>query len=339
MRTVLVTGAGGYIGSVLTRMLLEQGKKVIAFDRFFFGRQTLPEESEQLRVVRGDVRWIGEELLQGVDGVVDLAALSNDPSGELDPEKTWEINHRARARLAGMAKTVGVGRYILPSSCSIYGFQDGLLTEQSPVNPLTTYAQANFQAEQDILPLADKDYCVVVIRQATVYGLSTRMRFDLAINGMVRGFFKNGKIPILRDGAQWRPFVHVRDTCRAMLMLLEAPSEKVNGQVFNIGSDDQNCQIMPLAEMVAQAIGVPFEYEWYGSPDHRSYRVSFHKIAETLGFETNVTPMDGAREIYHALQAGQLDPDDPKSITVQWYRHLMEMQSFLRETEIEGVLL
>lgn len=321
---VLVTGAGGYIGSVLVPMLLETGQEVLAVDRFLFGREVLPPEADGLTVVQEDVRYLQPELLQGVDAVVDLAALSNDPSGELDPEKTWEVNHRARVRLARMAKEAGVRRYVLPSSCSVYGFQDGVLDESSPVNPLTTYAKANLQAERDVLPLADAGFCVTVIRQATVYGYSPRMRFDLAINGMVRGFFKNGRIPILRDGTQWRPFVHVRDTCRAMLMLLEAPAERVNGEVFNVGSDDQNVQIMPLARRVAEALGVPFAYEWYGLPDHRSYRVSFWKIADRLGYRTAHTIEEGAREVYRALQEGRVDPDDARTITVSWYKHLME---------------
>jgi len=320
---VLVTGAGGYIGSVLVPMLLEVGHEVVAVDRFLFGREVLPQEAHGLTVVQEDVRRIRTTILEGVDAVVDLAALSNDPAGELDPEKTWEINHRARVRLARMAKERGVRRYLLPSSCSVYGFQDGVLDESSPPNPLTTYAKANLQAEREVLPLADAHFVVVVIRQATVYGYSPRMRFDLAINGMVRGFFRNGKIPILRDGTQWRPFVHVRDTCRAILMLLDAPGDRVNAEVFNVGADDQNVQIMALAQRVANALGVPFSYEWYGLPDHRSYRVSFRKISERLGYRTVHTIEEGAREVYQALREGQVDADDPRTITVSWYKHLL----------------
>ena len=339
MKKVLVSGAGGYIGSVLVPMLLEHGYNVVAVDRFFFGRQTLPPGDDRLQVLQDDIRWLDESCLKGTDAVIDLAALSNDPSGELDPKKTWEINHQGRVRIAYLSKKMGVSKYIFPSSCSIYGFQEGLLDETSPVNPLTTYAKANLQAEGDILSLADEQFCVVVLRQATVYGLSPRMRFDLAINGMVRGLVKNGKIPILRDGTQWRPFVHVKDTARAMALTLEAPCHLINAQIFNVGSDEQNCQIMPLAKLVAEASGVPFNYEWYGLPDHRSYRVSFQKIQEVLGFKSEYTPHDGAREVHEALQKGALNPDDPKMITVQWYKHIMEMHEFLKQIEIQGVLL
>jgi nucleoside-diphosphate-sugar epimerase len=339
MRTVMVTGAGGYIGSVLTRMLIEEGYCVLAVDRFFFGRETLPAESAALRVVRDDIRWMDEALFEGVFGVIDLAALSNDPTGEVEPEKTWEINHRGRARVAQLAKKHGVERYVLPSSCSIYGFQEKTIDEDSPVNPLTTYARANLTAERDVLSLADLGFCVVVLRQATVYGLSPRMRFDLAINGMIRGLFQTERLPILRDGEQWRPFVHVKDTTRAMVMALEHSTDVVNGEIFNVGSNDQNVQIMRLAATVAEAIGLPFKYDWYGSPDHRSYRVCFDKVDRVLGFAAKFSPADGAREVYEALRSGELDANDPKTITVQWYKSLIEMQGLLREIEIEGALL
>ncbi len=339
MKTILVTGAAGYIGSILVRLLLEHGNKVIAVDRFFFGRQTLPSQTKGLEVIQDDIRWLNKSIFKNIDAVIDLAALSNDPSGELEPQKTWDINHKGRIRVANLAKEMGVPRYIFPSSCSVYGFQDDLIDETSSVNPLTTYAKANYQAERDILPLADGSFCVVVIRQATVYGLSPRMRFDLAINGMTRGLYKDGKLPILRDGKQWRPFVHVKDTSRAMLLMLDAPADIINGQVFNVGSDEQNYQIMPLAEIVAKATGLPFNYEWYGSTDNRSYRVSFQKIQKTLGYHVEHTPSDGAKEIYDAIKNKVLDPDDPKTITVQWYKRLIEMQQFLKQTVMKDTLL
>ncbi|MEW6048041.1 MAG: NAD(P)-dependent oxidoreductase [Bacillota bacterium] len=339
---VLVTGGAGYIGAVLTETLLAAGHSVRCLDRFFFGRDAVAhlerEYPDRLELVRGDVRWVGGEVFDSVDAVMDLAALSNDPTGELDPKKTLEINFEGRARIARLAKEHGVRRYILASSCSIYGFQDGVLDESSTPNPLTTYAKANLEAEKHVLPLANSDFTVVVLRQATVYGLSPRMRFDLAINGMVLGLFKKGTIPILRDGTQWRPFVHVRDTVRAFLLSLEAEPSAVSGQVFNVGADEQNLQIFPLAQTVAEAVGVPFRYEWYGLPDHRSYRVSFKKVRSVLGFEPSYTPSEGAREIHEALRTGAVT-DGMKTITLQWYKHLLEMQLFLRETEIGGVLI
>lgn len=320
---VLVTGGAGYIGSVLVKLLLEKGYDVIVLDRLFFGIDSLKEIEDRIKIVKDDVRWFDPYILNGVDVVIDMAALSNDPSGELDPQKTLEINYKGRVRVAKLAKKHGVKKYILASSCSVYGFQDGILDENSPVNPLTTYAKANVLWENETLPLADKNFCVTALRQATVYGFSYRMRFDLAINGMVRGFFKNGKIPILRDGTQYRPFVHVMDVCRAIHLAMEADDEKVNGEVFNVGSNEQNVQIFELAQRVANAIGVEFNYEWYGLPDHRSYRVSFNKIKEVLNFHPEYTIEDGAREVYEALKSRKLDPDDPATITVEWYKRLI----------------
>ncbi|RSN77487.1 NAD-dependent epimerase/dehydratase family protein [Candidatus Methanodesulfokora washburnensis] len=336
---VLVTGGAGYIGSILCRMLLERGYDVTCLDRFFFGFDPIREIEDRIKVVKDDVRWFNPDILGGIDAVIDMAALSNDPSGELDPQKTLEINYRGRVRVAKLSKKFGVKKYILASSCSVYGSQEGMLTEDSQLNPLTTYAKANMLAEKEVLPLADKTFSVTILRQATVYGYSPRMRFDLAINGMVLGFFKNGKVPIMRDGTQWRPFVHIKDTSNAFIKVLEAENELVNGQIFNVGSDEQNFQIFNLARLVAESIGLPFNYEWYGSPDRRNYRVSFQKIRKTLGFEPRYSPREGAKEIFDALKDGRLNPDDPRTITVKWYKQLMEMHKLIKDIEINGMIL
>jgi len=336
---VLVTGGAGYIGSVLSRILLEKGYDVTCLDRLFFGTDPIREIADKIRLVKDDIRWFKPEILKDIDAIFDLAALSNDPSGELEPQKTLEINYRGRTRVAKLSKKHGVTKYVLASTCSVYGFQNKILTEESNLNPLTTYAKANMLAEKEILPLADKSFSVTVLRQATVYGLSFRMRFDLAINGMVLGFYKNGKIPIMRDGKQWRPFVHVRDTSSAFAKVLETDPELVNGQIFNVGSNEQNIQIFDLAKLVAESINLPFNYEWYGSPDNRSYRVSFNKIKETLNFKPQYAIGDGAKEVFDALKERKLNPDDPRTITVKWYKHLLEMKKFLENTEINGVIL
>ena len=320
---VLVTGAGGYIGNILCRMLIKNGYRVRALDTFYFGEDRLPED-ENLEIVRDDIRFVDRGVMEGVGAIIDLAAISNDPAGELDPVKTWSINHLGRFRIASLGKTCGVKRYILPSSCSIYGFHEGVVDEESEVNPLTTYAKANLAAENDVLSLVSDEYCVTIVRQATVYGSSQRMRFDLAVNGMTKGFFLNGKIPILKDGTQWRPFVHVKDTSKAMLMLLSQETRKINGQIFNVGSNGQNYQIFDLAEKVAEGQGIPFDYEWYGEPDHRSYRVSFDKIEKVIGFSPDLVAQDGAKEVRTSLDSGSVDPNDPTTITLGWYKKILE---------------
>jgi len=336
---VLVTGGAGYIGSVMSRILLEKGYDVTCLDRLFFGTDSTKDIADKITLVKDDIRWFNPEILKNVDAVFDLAALSNDPSGELEPRKTLDINYKGRVRVAKLAKKYGIKKYVFASTCSVYGFQEGIITEESDLNPLTTYAKANMMAEKEILPLADKTFSATLLRQATVYGFSYRMRFDLAINGMVLGFYRNGKIPIMRDGKQWRPFINVKDTSKAFIKVLEAEPELVNGQIFNVGSDEQNVQIFDLAKLVAESIDIPFNYEWYGSPDTRSYRVSFSKIKETLNFMPQITIGKGARNVFDALKEGTLNPDDPRTITVKWYKHLLEMQQFLKDTEINGVIL
>ena len=336
---VLVTGGAGYIGSILSRALLERGHTVTCLDRLFFGTDSIKQIADKITLIKADIRWFEPEVLQGIDAVFDLASISNDPSGELDPEKTLEINDRGRARVAALSKKHKVKKYVLASTCSVYGFQGGTLTEESVLNPLTTYAKANVLAEKEVLPLTDKSFSVTALRQATVYGFSPKMRFDLAINGMVLGFFRNGKVPIMRDGDQWRPFVHVKDTSNAFIKVLESDNELVNGKIFNVGSDEQNLQVFTLAKLIADSIDLPFNYEWYGSPDKRSYKVSFEKIRKTLGYKTVFTPKEGSREVFEALKEAKLNPDDLRTITVKWYHHLLEMQAFLKDVEINGALL
>ena len=335
MTRILVTGAGGYIGTTLVPLLLDAGYAVRAVDRFFFGRHLLPEH-DRLDVGVEDSRKLAAEHFEGADAVIDLAAISNDPSGELFQEATFRINRDARVRAAQLAREAGVRRYVLPSSCSIYGFQeDGVVaTETSPTNPLTTYARANEMAERGVLPLADERFCVVVLRQATVYGLSPRMRFDLAINGMTYGAWKTGKLPLMRDGTQWRPMVHVRDTARAQMLMLEVDPDKVNGQIFNVGSTDNVYQIGPLGELVAGYVPRDVEIEWYGDPDVRSYRVGFDKI-EALGYRTERTAADGVAEICKALDAGTIDRT-LRTITLDWYRELARWHRIIREVEMYG---
>ena len=319
-------------------MLLDRGFAVRVVDRFFFGRDRLPQH-DRLEIVIEDSRRIEQEHLHDIDAVIDLAAISNDPSGELFQEPTWSINHRARVRCARLARLAGVEKYILPSSCSVYGFQDHetVSTETSDTNPLTTYAKANLAAEQDVLGLASEDFCVTVLRQATVYGYSPRMRFDLAINGMTYGAWKTGKLPLMRDGSQWRPMIHVIDTSEAQIFMLEADTDDINRQIFNVGSDSNVYQIGPLGEVVAASVPGEVTIEWYGDPDHRSYRVAFDKI-ESLGWMAKYEATDAVAEIVAALEDGIIDRT-PETITLEWYKTLYRFKQLLGEMTIDGELL
>jgi nucleoside-diphosphate-sugar epimerase len=335
--TVLVTGAGGYIGSILVPKLIKEDYQVRAIDRFFFGEDKL-EKHKNLEVVKEDTRRLKPKHFENVDYVIDLAALSNDSSGDLFKEVTFQINYLARVNAAKMAKKLGTKRYILPSSCSIYGFQENIVNETSPTNPLTTYAKANESAEKGVLLLADENFIVTVIRQSTVFGYSPRMRFDLAINGMVYGAFETGKIPLMRDGEQYRPLVHIQDTTDVMCLLLEIDQDKINGEIFNVGRNENNYQLKRLAKEIKDALPINVDIEWYGDPDRRSYQVNFDKIEKILGWKAKWSASDGTKEIFEKIKKGELDKT-PETITLQWYKELIKWHEIIKNVEMYGGIL
>lgn len=337
----MVTGAGGYIGATLVDLLLEAGKKVVGVDRYFFGEERLGETRAHpaFRLVRKDIRDLGEDDFRGIDAVCDLAALSNDPTGALDEALTYAINHEARVRVANLARQAGVSRYVLASSCSVYGAGDGVLDEDSRPQPVSTYAHANLKAEGDVLPLAGPSFTVTVLRQATVFGLAKRMRFDLVVNLMTLNAVQKGKIFVLGGGRQWRPLVHVRDTAGAFVSLLDRAPGDINGRVFNIGGSEHNYQVLSLAYIVRETLPFPIELDVVpDDSDARDYRVSFDRAERELGFKPTRTPADGAREIYDALKLGRVDTGI-RTITVRWYQHLMEAKQLVDTLAINGRLL
>lgn len=336
---ILVTGGAGYVGSVLIPELVRDGHSVKCLDRFFFGSQYLSgnEFKGKIELLKDDIRWFEPKILKDVDVVLDLAALSNDPVGELDPEKTFQINHLGRNRVANLSKKSGVKKYILASSASIYGQQDGIVNEESNVNPLTAYSKANRKAEADVLPLNDDNFTVTVLRFSSIYGYSPRMRFDLAVNSMVLDLYKTGKIVVMGKGNR-RPFLHVKDAVKAYQMFLVASKEKIEGHIFNVGSDVQNYEIGKLSEEVAKSIGIDYSLELRDTHDNRSYTASFEKIKKIIGFVTQHTVKDGAIEIYEALRTGKLD-DSIKTRTVEWYKQLQSDKKLGQEVSLNGIIL
>jgi len=316
---VLVTGGAGYIGSILVRELLRKGYSVRVVDTFFFGEDPLKEVGDQLEIVKGDIRSYSD--FNGIDAVIDLAAISNDPSGELDPKLTESINYKGRVRIARLAKKNGVKRYVLPSSCAIYGVATGVADESSPVNPLTTYAKSNYACENDVLQLADQNFTVAILRQATVFGFSYKMRFDTLVNSMTMDMFLQKKIILKGDGSEYRPFVHVKDTSNALIRLMEAESDLVNKKIYNIAIE--NVKVYDLAKRVCNTLNMSFNTEFGTWVDKRNYRVSAEKIKRELGFTPKISIEEGIKEIYKALENGALKVDD-KYFTVKWYKKLIE---------------
>ena len=286
------------MGSVVIPQLIKDGHHIKCLDRFFFGDEYLSQSqfSNNLELIRDDIRWFKPQILEDVDTVLDLAAISNDPAGDLNPEKTFEINHKGRARVAKISKENGIKRYILASSASIYGQQNNIADENSEVKPLTAYSKANRNAEIDNLPLNDENFSVTVLRFSSVYGNSPRMRFDTAINCMVLDLFKNKKISV-HGKLNKRPFVHIKDVTRAYQAIINAPIEKIGGQIFNIGSEDQNFEMGKLAQEIVNYSDINCDIELSDTNDHRSYFASFQKIKKSIGFSAKHTVSEGVVEM------------------------------------------
>jgi nucleoside-diphosphate-sugar epimerase len=332
MAKVMVTGAGGYIGTQLVKDLIEKGNEVTAVDRFFFGKETLREllESKKLNVLKKDIRDLDEKDFKNHTVVCDLACLSNDPAGEINPQLTYDINRGGRIHVAKMAKLAGVNKYVISSSCSVYGTGDDLkLTEDSATNPISVYAKSTLEAEQENIGISDSNFSVTALRNATVFGLSNRMRFDLVVNLMTLTAYTRNRIIIMGGGLQWRPLVHVSDVSAAFINIVERTDSVANGEVFNIGLD--NYQIKSLAHLIVNELDIPIEIDMAPDDvDKRDYNVDFGKAKKILGFHGKKSVTDGVREIYTALKNNSVDTGI-KTNTVQWYRSIIDAKKLLDE--------
>jgi nucleoside-diphosphate-sugar epimerase len=312
---VLVTGSNGYIGSVLVPHLLAEGHQVVGLDARLFAACTFGKPLLEFEERTADVRELEVSDLEGFNAVCHLAALSNDPLGNLSSQLTDDINHRASVRLAQLAKQAGVKRFVFSSSCSLYGAAGNhFLNEQASMVPVTAYGASKADSERDIASLADDSFSPVFLRNATAYGASPQLRLDLVINDFVANACLYGRIEIRSDGTPWRPVVHVEDICHAFAVALVAPREAVHNQAFNVGHTDENYRVSELAEIVrAEMLGCTIDYAPGGGPDVRCYRVDCSKFSQAVpAFKPQWNVRRGVQQLIKAYRAAPLTVSDLK---------------------------
>src|SRR5882672_1277099 len=333
-----VTGERGYIGTVLTSTLVDAGHAVTGLDTDLYERCTFGTGIPDILSIRKDIRDAMVSDLKGFDAVVHLAALSNDPLGNLNPELTYEINHQGTVRIAQLAKEAGVRRFLFSSSCSTYGTAgDDILSEAAEFNPVTPYGHSKVLAERGVAALADATFSPTFLRNATAYGVSPRLRFDLVLNNLVAWAFTTGRVYIKSDGTPWRPIVHIEDISRAFLAVIEAPREAVHNHAFNVGRSEENYQVRDLAEIVRETVpGCKIEYATDAGPDKRCYRADFSRISRTLrNFQPQWDARKGARQLYEAYQKVDLRLEDFEGAR---YKRIDHLQGLLASRRLDSTL-
>lgn len=329
---LMITGNTGYIGSVMTRFFKQCGYKVKGLDlQLYKGCEFVEQFDPPDHQITKDIRNVNEEDLDGVTDIIHLAALSNDPLGELNQNLTYEINYKGTLKLANLAKKTGVKKFLFSSSCSMYGISDSdmPLTEDGSLNPITAYAKSKVFAERDLSQLADDNFHPVFMRNATVYGVSPMLRLGLVVNNLVAWAHTTGKVAILSDGTPWRPIIHVEDMCRAFKAVLEAPVENVHDQAFNIGLNEENYQIKDLALMVEKIVpDCRAEILNETGSDERSYRVDFSKLKEIFPeFAPQWNVEKGIDQLYKSYTENNFTLDDFESVKffrIRWIKELIE---------------
>lgn len=338
---ILVTGSDGYIGARLTHRLMSNGHQIIGLDTGLYRDGWL--YSEQLRMpcmprtLNKDLRRLDERDLEGVDAIVHLAELSNDPLGQNDPRVTFDINHFGSMNLAQCAKRAGVERFVYASSCSVYGQAvSDWVDESSPTNPQTAYAECKVRVERDVAPLADSNFCVTFLRNATAYGASPRIRFDIVINDLCALAWTTKRIAMTSDGTPWRPVTHVDDICLAIECALAAEPSAVNGQIFNVGADSENYRIREIAQIVASVFAGCEVTVGSSAGDNRSYRVSFKKIAAQLpGFSAQWNARKGAEQLYELFKRIEMSKE---TYEFRAFTRLKQLKYLKQSGQVDGDL-
>ncbi|BAY07960.1 NAD-dependent epimerase/dehydratase family protein [Calothrix sp. NIES-2098] len=332
---VLVTGTEGYIGSLLAPLLIQQGYEVIAVDTGFYKVGWLYNGTElTAKTLNKDIRNIQPSDLEGVEAVVHMAELSNDPLGQLAPNITYDINHKGSVNLAKLAKAAGVRRFIYTSSCSVYGFAtEDYVNEESAINPQTAYAKCKALVEQDVKLLADDGFSPTFLRNATAYGASPRMRFDIVLNNLAGWAWTIKEIKMNSDGTPWRPLVHLLDICKAIICTLEAPRDVIHNQIFNVGDTNSNYQVKQIAHIVADVFTDCQLSFGKHDPDNRSYRVSFEKINQNLpGFKCDWDAQSGAQQLFNVFK--QIDMSK-ETFEFRGFTRLKQLEYLIRTQQLD----
>ncbi|GAB4382594.1 MAG: SDR family oxidoreductase [Elainellaceae cyanobacterium] len=332
---VFVTGTEGYLGSLFAPLLMERGHEVIAVDTGFYKVGWLYNGTQTTaKTLNKDIRHITVEDLEGVDAIVHMAELSNDPTGQLSPTITYDINHKGSVRLAELAKQAGVRRFVYMSSCSVYGVAtEGDVTEESAVNPQTAYAECKAMVERDVTKMADDDFSPTFMRNATAFGASPRMRFDIVLNNLAGLAWTTNEIKMTSDGTPWRPLVHALDIAKALICTLEAPRDIVHNQIFNVGDTANNYRVREVAEIIAEVFeGCALSFGENGA-DNRSYRVSFEKINSQLpGFKCEWNAQRGAQQLYDLFKQIDMTKEVFES---RGFTRLKQLEYLIRTQQID----